>query len=449
MSSLNPQLIARVRFLQRQAASLLLYQSVLTAAIGGAFLHLLATLERESDSLDCLQAYGSWFQQQAVHQQGWQDYLIAQILRADNPFSQQAQQTDFQQLPSSLIAAAKSDLQCLQSLYQCGGEQLSQWIQQLVPSSEPPVVWQPEPDRVEKIEELPLKTRFKKLENWADAVEELAAHYRQFGVGLFASSHAYRWQNGELIGISHPDPVHLSQLIGYDSQRKLLLQNTEFLLAGYAAQNVLLYGSRGSGKSSLIKALLHQYGDRGLRLIEVAKSDLIDLPLVIERLRGTPHKFIIFVDDLSFEEDDDTFKALKMVLEGNITARPQNVVVYATSNRRHLVREYFAERPQPREVDEVQAWDTVQEKLSFSDRFGLTLTFEPPDQETYLKMVAHLAALAGIDLDREELEFRALQWATRHNGRSGRSARQFVDFLGAELALFSVASDPSPTTGSD
>ncbi len=133
---------------------------------------------------------------------------------------------------------------------------------------------------------------------------------------------------------------------------------------------------------------------------------------------------------------------MKVVLEGNITARPQNVVVYATSNRRHLVREYFADRPQPREVDEVQAWDTVQEKLSFSDRFGLTLTFEPPDQQTYLKMVDHLAALAGIHLNPEELEFRALQWATRHNGRSGRSARQFVDFLSAELAVFSVTRHP-------
>ncbi|WP_413168246.1 ATP-binding protein [Capilliphycus salinus ALCB114379] len=438
MSSLNPQLIAQVHFLQRQAASLLVYQSVLTEAMGQAFLNLLAVLERESNPLDCLRAYGCLFHQQAIHQNCWPDYLIAQIMRANNPFSQQAQQTDFQDLPSSLIAAAQSDLQCLQSLYNCSGEQLSQWIQQLIPSSEPAVIWQQEPDLVDKIEELPLRTQLKKLENWADAVEGLAAHYRQFGVGLFAASQAFRWQNRELISISHPDPVHLGQLVGYESQRQVLLKNTEFLLAGYPAQNVLLYGSRGSGKSSLIKALLHQYGDRGLRLIEVAKSDLKDLPVVIELLRGTPHKFIIFVDDLSFEEDDDTFKALKVVLEGNLTARPQNVVVYATSNRRHLVREYFTDRPQPRDIDEVQAWDTVSEKLSFSDRFGLTLTFEPANQQTYLKMVHHLAALAGIRLNREELEFRALQWATRHNGRSGRSARQFVDFLSAELALFPV-----------
>jgi hypothetical protein len=153
-------------------------------------------------------------------------------------------------------------------------------------------------------------------------------------------------------------------------------------------------------------------------------------------LRNLPQKFIIFVDDLSFEEDDDAFKALKVVLEGNLTARPQNIVVYATSNRRHLIREFFADRPSPKENDEVHAWDTMQEKLSFSDRFGLTLTFEPANQKTYLHIVRHLAAQAGIEISHEELERQALQWATRHNGRSGRTARQFVDFLKADLALF-------------
>ena len=194
----------------------------------------------------------------------------------------------------------------------------------------------------------------------------------------------------------------------------------------------------------VVKGLLQKFSDspdgdsfasRGLRLIEVAKSDLKDLPVIVEQLRAVPQKFIIFVDDLSFEDDDDAFKALKVVLEGSITARSQNVVVYATSNRRHLVREFFGDRPRPSEGDEVHAWDTVQEKLSFSDRFGLTLTFEPANQDTYLKIVQHLAVQSGIPLTQEEVEYRALQWATRHNGRSGRTARQFIDFLKADLAL--------------
>jgi uncharacterized protein len=194
---------------------------------------------------------------------------------------------------------------------------------------------------------------------------------------------------------------------------------------------VLLYGSRGTGKSSLIKALLPEFGDQGLRLIEVPKQELIELPQILEQLRGLPQKFIVFVDDLSFEADEAAFKSLKVVLEGGVVNRPKNIAVYATSNRRHLIREFFADRPRPQDNDEVHQWDTVQEKLSFGDRFGLTLTFQPADQDTYLYIVHHLAT--DILIDPADLDFRALQWATQQNGRSGRTARQFVDFLRAEL----------------
>jgi predicted AAA+ superfamily ATPase len=282
---------------------------------------------------------------------------------------------------------------------------------------------------------LPIRDKFQILENWAEALEYLATHYHDYGTGLFAEYRAFRWQSGQLVGIRHPDPVKLTELVGYESQRDALLKNTKFLLAGYPALHVLLYGSRGSGKSSLVKGLLNESGTGNLRLVEVAKSDLRDLSEIVEQLRGVPQKFVIFVDDLSFEEDDDAFKALKVVLEGNLTARSQNVVVYATSNRRHLIREFFADRPLTRDNEEIHAWDTVQEKLSFSDRFGLTLTFEPADQNTYLNIIRHLAAQAEIPLSQEDLEYRALQWATRHNGRSGRTARQFIDFLKADLTV--------------
>lgn len=422
MSSLN----ASIQFLQHQAASLLLYQSVLSSDVGQAFLNLLQALShRDTDRLVCLRAYGNWFKTLARRNQSWQDYLITQILHDDNPFTQQAQRRSVQNLPPALVAAAQQDLRALQSLYQCSSEQLSQWVQAISEMPVQPIAWNVETSKA---------TFLHQQDDWVDAVEALATYYQKHGTGLFAKYRALRWQQGQLVGIAHPDPVQLTEIVGYEWQKEALLKNTEFLLAGYQALHVLLYGSRGSGKSSLVKGLLQKYSDWGLRLIEVAKSELKDLPVIVEQLRDVPLKFIIFVDDLSFEEDDDAFKALKVLLEGSITARAQNVVVYATSNRRHLVREFFGDKPRPSD-DEVHAWDTMQEKLSFSDRFGLTLTFEPANQDTYLKIVQHLAAQAAISLSQDELESRAKQWATRHNGRSGRTARQFINFLGAELAI--------------
>ncbi|MBN3958173.1 ATP-binding protein [Nostoc sp. NMS8] len=425
----------KVQYLQRQAASLLLYQSVLQSEVGMAFLELLQAIRyAEADARGCLQAYGSYFHALAARNQNWEDYLITQLLFSENPFTRLAQQRGFEDLPPALVAAVHHDLQVLQSLYECSSASLSEWVQGVAHTPISPVVWYKEQELVGV--ETKFATYLQELDNWADAVEELAAYYRQCGSGLFAEYRALRWQAGQFIGIRYSDPIKLSALVGYESQRDTLLKNTEFLLSGEMALHVLLYGSRGSGKSSLVKSLLNEYGNRSLRLLEVAKSDLKDLPKIVEHLRDVSQKFIIFVDDLSFEEDDDAFKALKVVLEGNLTARPQNVVVYATSNRRHLIREFFVDRPAPKDNEEIHAWDTMQEKLSFSDRFGLTLTFEPANQKTYLKIVQHLAAQAEINITQEDLEFQALQWATRHNGRSGRTARQFVDFLKADLTLF-------------
>lgn len=432
------------QFLQHACASLLVYQSVLDNEVGNAFIKLLQAIRQldllqalrhsDIDELDCIRAYSNWFRSLAANNQSWQDYLITQILTADNPFTRQVQQKELTDLSPSLIAAAQQDLQILQSLYECSSDEISQWVQTAAQLSIAPIAWSC--NSVEVGHEIAIRNQLKHLESWADAIENLATYYQQFGTGIFAKYKALRWQPGQLIGIPYPDPVQLQQLVGYEYQQDTLLKNTEFLLAGYPALHVLLYGSRGSGKSSLVKGLLHKYAESNLRLIEVAKSDLKDLPIIVEQLQGVPQKFIIFVDDLSFEEDDDAFKALKVVLEGNLTARPQNVVVYATSNRRHLIREFFGDRPSPSNNEEVHAWDTVQEKLSFSDRFGLTLTFEPPNQNTYLEIVRHLASQAELSISQEDLEYRALQWATRHNGRSGRTARQFVDFLSAELAVF-------------
>ncbi|ACK66796.1 protein of unknown function DUF815 [Rippkaea orientalis PCC 8801] len=423
------QITSSHQSLYSQISSLLLYQSVFENEVGEAFLNLLDSLSYPEDdhlNLDCLIAYGEWFNALANHQKSWQDYLTTEILLNTNPFSEQIQSVTLKELPNSLIEATKHDLTILQTVYHCQPQQIAQWLQDTIKTYSSALVWELENKD---------NTFLHKSDNWEEVIEDLANYYRQQGTGIFAQYQALKWYDDQLIGITNPDPIELSEIVGYEEQKATLIKNTEILLAGYQALHVLLYGSRGSGKSSLVKGLLNQYSNQGLRLIEVSKSQLKDLPFIVDKLRNMSQKFIIFVDDLSFEEDDDAFKSLKVVLEGSITAKAQNVVVYATSNRRHLIKEYFGDRPQLSEADEVHAWDTVQEKLSFSDRFGLTLTFEPANQDKYLTIVHHLAQQAGLNLPQEELDFKAKQWATKHNGRSGRTARQFIDFLQGQLAI--------------
>jgi predicted AAA+ superfamily ATPase len=228
--------------------------------------------------------------------------------------------------------------------------------------------------------------------------------------------------------------VRLADLVGYERVREPLLTNTERFLAGLPAHHALLYGMPGTGKSSTVKAVMNEYADRGLRLVEVAKEDLGSLPRVLESLRARAPRFVIFVDDLSFEENEVEYKALKALLEGSVEEPPDNVRVYATSNRRNLIRERFSERDESGVGDDVHARDTMQEKLSLSARFGLRVTFPTPDQRQYLEIVAGLARRRGIEMPEEELKERAVLWDRWHAGRSGRTARQFVDELQAELS---------------
>jgi uncharacterized protein len=424
--------------------SLLLYGAIFADGPGRLWQELLDRLNQDPIVHNLvLEKYSQWFTSLAGRNQGWQDYLFERIVTVPTAFSEQCQQTDWADLPLAMRMAVRHDLRVLQQINATHCDRILAWVQDVVPASIALVGWV---DRLAPAR-LPtaqgqaashLRSQLEHFSDWADAAATLIDYYRQFGTGISAEFQALRWSGGQLVGIAHPDPVQINDLVGYGSQCETLVQNTKALLAGFPALNMLLYGTRGSGKSSLVKALVHEFGDVGLRLVEVSKANLIDLPDIVEVLRSLPQKFVIFVDDLSFEEENDAFKALKVVLEGSLTARPQNVVVYATSNRRHLIREFYGDRPRPQDADEIHQWDTLQEKLSFSDRFGLTLTFEPADQTMYLAMVQHLASLAQLRIPSEDLVFRALQWATQHNGRSGRTARQFIDYLTAELALKSA-----------
>ncbi len=417
---------AELHQIQRAIAGLCVYQDIFSCEIGVAFIELLQAIGggdlSQGNNLICLRAYGRFFRALATARFSWAAYIVDRLLLTENPFSLQVQTTPVARLSPALVSAVAHDLQSLQLVYTYG-RSLPQWMQQVSGWQEIPQIDVGEVELAGSAITTALKTR-----EWGELVGDLAAHYQQFGVGIFGRYRAMRWR-GELIGIAHPDRIHIDDLVGYEAQKQTLIANTQALLAGKPALNVLLYGGKGTGKSSLVKGLLNYFSGSQLRTIEVSKSATIDLPLILDRLTDLPQKFIIFIDELSFEADDEAFKALKAVLEGGLTARPANVVVYATSNRRHLVREYFADRPRPQDADEIHMWDTTQEKLSFSDRFGIALTFEPADQAKYLEIVRHLAASAQLPIACDALEASALQWATRHHGRSGRTARQFIDYL--------------------
>ncbi|MBP2650878.1 MAG: replication factor large subunit [Firmicutes bacterium] len=260
-----------------------------------------------------------------------------------------------------------------------------------------------------------------------ELIDKLIEYYIHYGSGPTAGFKAFRWNDKTgLVGIVHPDAIKLDDIIGYESQKATLVQNTEAFIAGRPANNILLAGARGTGKSSSVKALINRYHTDGLRLVEVPKHQLSQLNIIIDRLRNRSQKFIIFLDDLSFEEAESDYKYLKSIIDGGIEARPANVLLYATSNRRHLIRESWADRA---DVQDIHSADTVQEKISLADRFGITLTFSAPNQDEFLQIVEGIAKRNDISLPAAELKSAAIRWEMSRSGRSGRVAKQFVTHL--------------------
>lgn len=245
------------------------------------------------------------------------------------------------------------------------------------------------------------------------------------GYGLYAHHTMFRLSGTQIVPITSPDTRVLKDLYGYEREKEQLLQNTRALLEGKPAANTLLYGAAGTGKSSSVKAIANELSGEGLRLIELKKEQLHDIPSVMEQLRENPLKFIIFVDDLSFRKDDDNFATLKAILEGSASVKAPNTVIYATSNRRHLVQESFADR----EGDDIHRNDTIQETMSLSSRFGLTILFNKPGKPEYLDIVKKLAAAKGIAMDEVELEKQASAFAIRKGGATPRAAEQFTNLL--------------------
>ncbi|MFA9463230.1 MAG: ATP-binding protein [Velocimicrobium sp.] len=264
--------------------------------------------------------------------------------------------------------------------------------------------------------------------------ETVTNFYQAYGVGKFGLNKAfriYRDEEGELIRpITNTEEIYLSDLVGYEIQKQKLIDNTEAFVDGRKANNALLFGDSGTGKSTSIKAILNEYYDRGLRIIEIYKHQFQDLSTVISQVKNRNYRFIIYMDDLSFEEFEIEYKYLKAVIEGGLETKPDNVLIYATSNRRHLIRETWNDREDVSHDNGMHKSDTMQEKLSLVNRFGITINYSKPSQNEYFEIVKVLAKKQGnILLSEEELCAQANMWELSHGGISGRTAQQFVNYL--------------------
>ena len=437
----------------RAAHRLVIYRKILSDPIVSSLLDLLDQLDRNSKltrkaALHISESYATFFSRLAETTalqrsfglgSPWQDHLLDLIFNDENLFSSQSERCSARDLGKSVVRQVEMDLTRLQRLYHVDSESVVSALRKADAGGEW-LRWDELGGTPASNEHASKRYRaaqlFHEAAEWSLLLPALAECYQQTGAGLFSQYRAFQWKSsaegGTVRPIAEPDPIRLEELVGFESEKETLVRNTSHFLAGYPANNVFVYGDRGTGKSSAIKALLNHFPSELLRMIEVSRDDLGDLPQVMALVRPRRERFIFFVDDLSFEEGETQYKTLKAVLEGSLEARPKNVLIYASSNRRHLIQEYFSDRNDFGN-GEVRQQDTLQEKVSLADRFGIQLVFVTPNQKEYFAIVSSLAKRRKLPIEQEDLERKALQWVQLHNARSGRTARQFVDDLTAEL----------------
>ena len=341
-------------------------------------------------------------------------YISRLILTDDNIFTKAAAAGKVDELPKAVIDGVKSDLQKLEEISNLTKEDIIEFAND---------------DEKEILKTLPAwetgEAEKPLSENWASQLDSLIEFHRENGYGKYVENAAFIWnEEEELSPITSLDTIKLTDLKNYERQRNQVLENTISFLDGYPANNILLYGDRGTGKSSTVHAILNEYRNKGLRMIEISKGDINKLTKIREYIAESPMKFIIFIDDLSFDSHDDSFGELKAALEGSLSGRQSNTLIYATSNRRHLIKENFSDRE-----NDVHRSDTMQEELSLSDRFGLSIYFENPDKANYLDITEKIAKDRGLDVDYDELLRKSELWARRRGGRSPRCAKQFIDYV--------------------
>ena len=393
-----------------QLASLSVYRGILRRTVPGAFYRLLRAVSAPLEAF--LPAWGEFIAVLAERGQSenFAACLTESALYDENAFSRAAAAGC--RIPEAAMDAAKRDLEIiLRAARITPGE-----VAAATPyAAELEALRLPRWETGAPVE--PLRGGLK------SCLEQMAAYYRGHSCGIYARYRAFIWRGGRIHPVAYPDRTRLADLRGYEVPRGAVVENTRAFLQGLPANNCLLYGDRGTGKSSTVKALLNEFAPQGLRVIEMPKENLMDFPALVDQIAGEPARFLVFIDDLSFSSQDDTYAALKAVLEGGLAARPENTLIYATSDRRHLVREAFSDR----EGDEVHRGDTIQESLSLADRFGLAVPFTLPGKQQYLEIVRGLAAERGLEDRLPELEAAAERWALERGGRSPRCARQFLD----------------------
>ena len=392
-------------------SSLSVYRGVLKRTVPGAFYRLLCACDKPAT--DFLQAWGEFFA--LLSDRGFADDLMRCMTEAalfdENAFSRAAAAGKEHLLSGEIIKAVVRDLDVVTAAGRLTPDDI---ISSYVHKDEISTI----------VDTLPHWKTGSPAAELSD-ITELAGYYKRNGCGMFARYRAFLWQNGDIEPVVHPDSINLSSLKAYDLPRNTVIQNTLSFIHGAEANNCLLYGDMGTGKSSTVKAIVNEFSSQGLRIVEIPKDRLGEFPQLAERIAPVPMKFIIFIDDLSFSGEDKSYAQLKAVLEGGIASRPENSLIYATSNRRHLIKESFADR----DGDEIHRNDTIQETLSLSDRFGLSVNFSRPGKEEFLTIVRSLAKEHGLNIPDEQLAAEAEKWAIQKGGRSPRCAKQFVAML--------------------
>lgn len=364
----------------------------------------------------------------------WHNYLTYLLITDENPFSLTCEKMGASD--GSVNHFAKNDFKQFQKLFDYDFSQMEETlgIDCFSQLENYKAIGKPELMYNKNVSEK-VRALSKKLESAKDETEffdYVTQFYKSYGVGMFGLNKAFRITDEspfKFKAINNMDKVTLDDLVGYEIQKKKLIDNTEAFVEGRKANNCLLFGDSGTGKSTSIKAIVNQYYDKGLRMIEIYKHQFHDLSNVIAAIKNRNYKFIIYMDDLSFEDFEVEYKFLKAVIEGGVETKPENILIYATSNRRHLIKENWSDRSDVKIQNGMHQSDTMEEKLSLVNRFGVTINYSKPTQKEYFEIAVELCKRAGVEMSEDEIKAEANKWELSHGGISGRTAQQFANYL--------------------